>query len=120
LRDSGTADLICISEEQDQPAEGAIALARGSAGTPLVLFRASNHAYLQRDWDLEVQTLSQPTEWLREVAELISRSRTVRARPVGLREGSQGLREDAEVTSKWTRELRDQIKKDLGRGWPQK
>jgi hypothetical protein len=120
LRDGKVTDLICISEAQDQPAEGAVAFARGFDGTPLVLFRAANHAYLQRDWDLEVPTLTPPTEWLGEVAELIARSRTIRARPVGLQGNSRRLREVAEPALKRTRELRSDQERTRGGGRSQK
>ena len=73
LRSGWNADLICITESPDAPAEGALAMANSFSSAPVVLFRVSNHSYIQRTWDLEVQPLTSPSVWLKDVATLVSR-----------------------------------------------
>jgi hypothetical protein len=71
LRKGQDADLVCISEEPWCTAEGAVAVARAFSRAPVILFRANNHSYVQRSWDLEVPPVTPPEVWLREVAELL-------------------------------------------------
>lgn len=74
LRSEPQVDLVCIAEGNYWPAEGALALARGLSAAPIVLFRTSEHHYIQRIWDLEVPAFARPETWLKELAELIERT----------------------------------------------
>jgi hypothetical protein len=53
-----TTDVVCISEAPHRAAEGIIALVSRYSVAPVVLFRATDHTYLQRVWDLEFPALT--------------------------------------------------------------
>ena len=72
LRCEQAADLVCIADAWDRPAEGALAAARVFSRAPIVLFRSSSHHYLQRVWDLEIEPFTHPSDWLADVEELLS------------------------------------------------
>lgn len=73
LRDGAALDLICISEAT-KAEEGTLALARTYSPAPVVLFRSSYKTYVQANWSLEIQPLTEPRHWLEAVEKLIARS----------------------------------------------
>ena len=93
LKSEQKTDLVCVAETWDRPAEGALAAARAFTEAPIVLFRSSNHHYLQQVWDLEIPPLTNPSEWLVDVAELLDETRPNGAQPPGLQAESRHLRE---------------------------
>lgn len=82
LRAEVGADLVCIADAWNSPAEGALALARGLSMAPIVLFRSSDHNYIQHDWDLEIPPLTHPSDWLAKVEGLLAGARVGSRRPV--------------------------------------
>lgn len=64
------ADLVCISETMERPADGALALARAFSAAPVVLFQVTLHYYAEKMWDLEVPASAPPKEWLAAIAAL--------------------------------------------------
>lgn len=106
-------DLVCISEEPDCPAEGAIALVRNCCSAPLVLFRASDHSYLQPKWDLEFPLLTHPRVWLSELERLLSRSRAIHAASEDLPQSSPRPRRPSAALRVRNMELRKQIARRL-------
>ena len=81
LKANQGADLVCIADTWDKPAEGALALARGLSKAPIVLFESNGHSYSHRSWDLEVESPTSPSEWLADIAELLAESRVGSRKP---------------------------------------
>lgn len=69
------AEVVFIADTWDKPAEGALALASGLSKAPIILFGAASHHHIHRCWDLEVDPLTSPSEWLVDVAELLAETR---------------------------------------------
>ena len=97
LRSEQKADLVCIADACDWPAEGALAAAHAFSSAPIVLFRfrSSNHHYLQRVWDLEVEALKNPCEWLLDVGELLGLTRATFDPPPEVEDEASQLRLEA-------------------------
>ncbi|KAA6465235.1 hypothetical protein DYQ86_04630 [Acidobacteria bacterium AB60] len=95
LRLGRKAQVICISEEEDCPSEGAIAIAAMYATAPIVLFSASTHHRIQRAWDLEVQPLTHPKVWLADLATLVRMTAATIAAPKDLRRQREQVRDEA-------------------------
>lgn len=81
LKANRDADLVCIADTWDKPAEGALAVARGLSRAPIVLFCSAGHHYSHCSWDLEVENLTSPREWLADIAELLAEARAGSRRP---------------------------------------
>jgi hypothetical protein len=81
LKADQSTDLVCIADTRDRPAEGALALARGSSRAPIVLFGSTGHHCSQRSWDLEIEPLTAPSEWLEDIAELLAETRVGSRKP---------------------------------------
>ncbi|KAA6460912.1 hypothetical protein DYQ86_11565 [Acidobacteria bacterium AB60] len=109
FREGRTTDVVCISEEPDRAAEGAIALVRSKSVAPVVLFRSTERPYLQRGVELEFPALTQPDVWLRELSRLIAMTRATLERSAELRASSAQLRAESEAVRRRTQELREQI-----------
>lgn len=73
LRSEPNADLVCVAEGINNPADGALALARSLSSGRIVLFRTSVHHYIHPSWDLQVEPLTHPRAWLEEIATLLRR-----------------------------------------------
>ncbi|KAA6459565.1 hypothetical protein DYQ86_15690 [Acidobacteria bacterium AB60] len=67
------ADVVCISEWRGRECDEEIALARLYSVAPVVLFRASDRAYLKRGCDLEFPPFVHPAEWLHDLERLLGR-----------------------------------------------
>ena len=69
------ADLVCIADTWDKSAKEALELVRGLSKAPIVLFGSASHDYSSWSWDLEVEPLTPPREWLVDIAELLAQTR---------------------------------------------
>ena len=56
-------------------------MARGLSRAPIVLFGSAGHHYFHRSWDLEVEPLMAPSEWLADIAELLAETRVGSRKP---------------------------------------
>ncbi len=74
------AEAVLISETEGDVPEAAAAIAKSSSRVPLVLFRRSNGFCREEKFDLIVETLTSPQQWLNDVKALIQRDRAVRVR----------------------------------------
>ena len=81
LSDKRCAELVCIANGWNLPAEGALAVAHALSGAPIVLFGSSGHNYSHRSWDLQVLPLTPPAIWLASIAELLAHPRAGSRRP---------------------------------------
>jgi len=81
LKANQGADLVCVADTRDKPAEGALVLARSLCSAPIVLFASAGHHYSHRSWDLEIEPLTHPGEWLADIAELLAPVRVGSRRP---------------------------------------
>ncbi len=77
-RDQDAAAVIVNDCEGDLTAE-AIAFARSQSPIPIVLFPNSKRSYDGMEFDLVVPTHTPPEEWLLDLANLIVKSRAIRA-----------------------------------------
>jgi hypothetical protein len=105
------ADAILFDDSDGSVPETLICLARSRCSTPIVLFPNHARAYPMNEVDLVVPTLTPPQEWLLDVANLIIRSRQIRACSQILQEESGQLRrESAAVLEKSGEEWNDRAK----------
>lgn len=81
LKANQSTEVVFVADTWDKPAEGALALARGLSVAPIVLFGAAGHHYIHRCWDLEVEPLRSPREWLADIAELLAATRMASRKP---------------------------------------
>jgi hypothetical protein len=74
---NGEAEAVLISETEGTLPEAAAAIAKSSSRAPLVLFRRSNGICKEEKFDLVVETLTSPQQWVDDVKALIQQSRVV-------------------------------------------
>jgi hypothetical protein len=80
LSSGASAEAVIMSDGEGVSHEEALAVARTHSNLPLILFRSTNRAYEEFEFDLVVQVLTPPEAWLNDVDALIERTRaTVRA-----------------------------------------
>ena len=79
LSQNRDAEAVLISEMEGDVPEDAAALAKCSSQAPLVLFRISNGFCREEKFDLIVEALASPQQWVSDVNALIQRSRTLDA-----------------------------------------
>jgi hypothetical protein len=79
LSTDGGAEAVFITEEIGYLPEAAVSLTKSSSRAPLVLFRCSTGEYEEEKFDLVVESLTPPQQWLSEVETLILHSQGVRA-----------------------------------------
>jgi hypothetical protein len=66
-------DAIFITEREDDPPGDAISLTKSYSTAPLVLFRRSHGDLSDGSFDLVIESLTPPNQWLQEIDELIAR-----------------------------------------------
>jgi hypothetical protein len=69
-------DAVFITEREDDPAGDAISLTKSCSAAPLILFRRSHGDLSDRGFDLVIESLTPPQQWLQEIDELIARRHT--------------------------------------------
>lgn len=67
-------DMICVSEGFELLPLEAIAIAKRNCGAPVVLFRSTSRTYSGFDFDLDVETLTPPAQWLSDIQKLLAAS----------------------------------------------
>ncbi len=65
------ADLICIAEGHEPYSAEALSLARTKYITPMILFRNTGWIYNGFKFDLEIESLAPPGEWLGEIERIL-------------------------------------------------
>jgi hypothetical protein len=74
------ADAVCITETEGNSPEAAVFLAKSASQAPLVLFRRSNGLCSEEKFDLVVDTLTSPQQWVNAVETLVLRHQALRSR----------------------------------------
>ena len=101
LESKGDADVVMMNDSDGSIPEFVIPLARSRSSAPIILFPNSSRTYSTEEVDLVVPSFTPPEEWLLDLANLIVRSRAIRAYSQMLHEQSQLLRmESAAVREK--------------------
>jgi hypothetical protein len=72
LRSGQETRAILLSDQDSRVTDEAITLARSQSGAPVILFRDSNRERTGSSVDLVVPTLTSPSQWLSEIAALLS------------------------------------------------
>jgi len=123
--DSGSeADAVIVNDSDGSVPLPGISLARSRTSAPIILFPDSGRTYKTEEIDLIVPSFTPPEEWLHDLANLIVRSRTIRACSQLLRRQSELLREDSaavrETTIREMERSRDLLNGDASSSHPQK
>ena len=66
-------DAVFITEREDDSPGDAISLTKSQSTAPVILFRRSHGDLGDGSFDLVIESLTPPTQWLREIDELIAR-----------------------------------------------
>lgn len=84
LREALTAGnktgAVFITEDEPQGCQAAVSLAKSCTSAPLVLFRRSNADCCEGSFDLVIESLTPPQDWLHAVQGLITRCRSLSRR----------------------------------------
>ncbi len=80
LETMGEADAVMVNDSDGSIPESVISLARARCAAPIILFPNASRTYsAEQEVDLVVPSFTPPQEWLLKLANLIVRSRTLRA-----------------------------------------
>jgi hypothetical protein len=114
-------EAVLLEEEPQSLIEAAAFLTRSCSAASLVLFRSEVDSFTAGDFDLVVPSLTPPEEWLSEIADLLQRSRAVRAESQTLHKASLFLRQDSAAVRKAVceeraRSIRERAR-SIGHGW---
>jgi CheY-like chemotaxis protein len=69
-----TADLICVSQEAFSFPYDVLTTARTNWHAPVILFRNASPVHSGFKFDLEIESLTLPSRWLRDVANILATS----------------------------------------------
>lgn len=92
LQTGSNHEAIFVTECESVSAADAAAVARSYSQAPLILFRTSNRRPPEEEFDLVVDSLEAPEQWLHEVRMLIEKSRKLPARSADVTPDSRQLR----------------------------
>jgi hypothetical protein len=95
LQAAGDTVAVLLSDGEGVAPEEAASLARSCCSAPVVLFNRTNRSFEGVTFDLVVHSLTPPEIWLREVGELIARSRVLGAHLAARPRKSLQLLEDS-------------------------
>jgi hypothetical protein len=105
LESKREADAVMVNDCNGSVPELAISLARSWSSAPIILFPNSSRTYNAEDEaDLVVPSFTPPEEWLLKLANLIVRSRSLRAYSQLLQEQSQQLRRESSAVREESRQ----------------
>jgi hypothetical protein len=76
-------DAVFITERDDDPSRDVISLTKAYSAAPLVLFRRSHGDLSDGSFDLVIESLTPPKQWLQEIDELIARRHEGRGADAG-------------------------------------
>ena len=79
LESKREADAVMVNDSSGSIPEFVISLARSRSTAPIILFPNSSRTYSTEPVDLVVPSFTPPEDWLLDLANLIVRSRTLRA-----------------------------------------
>jgi hypothetical protein len=71
-------DAVAIAERDEEEADEAISLVRSNCEAPIILFENRNRCSERSIYNLVVPPLTNPRDWLHDVASLIEQSRATR------------------------------------------
>lgn len=91
LQAGSQRDAIFITERDGASPSDAAAAARSHSPAPLILFRTSNRRAAEKQFDLVVDSLEPPEQWLNEVRATIEKGRRLRADSANLIENSREI-----------------------------
>ncbi len=97
LEAANGADAVFLTESDGISPEQAISLARERSSAPIILFRRSTYGMSEDEFDLVIEPLTAPEEWLNDVGSVLEWSRMVRAEAQVITDRSQSLRKETSV-----------------------
>jgi hypothetical protein len=114
-------EAVLLEEQPRALTEAAAILTRSRSAASLILFRSEVDGFTAGDFDLVIPSLTPPEEWLSEIAELLQRSRIIRAESQAILKASSSLREDSAavrkaVSEERARSIRERSR-SAGQGW---
>ncbi len=119
LQTGSDGDAIFVTECDGVSPTDAAVLARSRSPAPLILFRTTNRRAPEKRFDLIVDSLEPPEQWLKDVDALIAKSRKLRAQSATLIEESRQLRRESAEVRMQSRQERARSRGEYSRG-PQK
>lgn len=87
-------DAVLMTEGETDPLENAITLTRSQCSAPLVLFRSTNGDADDQVFDLVIETLTTPQQWLSDIESLIRQCRLLSG-------GSRGSDMSAQIAQEY-------------------
>jgi hypothetical protein len=103
LTTNGKPEAVFITEDDRDSPLLVVTIAKSCSSAPLVLFRRSNAIFEEEHFDLVIDSLTPPTQWLNELQELIVHGQTLRARSRELAKESAQLRVEASAAREKSR-----------------
>ena len=114
LESETEADAIMLNDSEGMVTEHVISLA-SECPAPTILFSNTARSYQTEEVELVVPALTPPHEWLLDLANLIIRTRTLRACSRLLQEQSQQLRREAAGVCEKSRRERARSRQETAR-----
>jgi len=112
LSTEGKPQAVFVTEDDRDSPRPVISIAKSCSSAPLVLFRRSNAIFDEENFDLVIDSLTPPTQWLNEVQELIVNGQTLRARSRELVRESAHLRVESAAAREKSRTERQRSRKE--------
>jgi uncharacterized membrane protein YccC len=100
-------DAVVLEEEPRPLIYEALSLTRSRSTASLILFRKDIDSVIPDQFDLVIPSLTEPQQWLSDIAALIARSRSIRAQLQTLTQKSASLRQDSAAVRKSVRKERE-------------
>jgi len=94
LERNADANAVLIASLLSVERRRVVTLTRENSNAGLVLFGSYSG---EREFDLVIPPLTDPEDWLQQIADLIQRTRVLNASAIAIREKSALLRKDAEI-----------------------
>jgi hypothetical protein len=104
---SRNPDAVVLEEEPQTLIYKSISLIRSCSTASLILFRKDIDSFIPDQFDLIIPSLTEPQQWLSDIAALIERRRNICAQSQMIPQKSANLRQDSAAVRKSVREERE-------------
>ena len=91
------ADAVLVTAQRCMERRQIITLTRENSHAGLVLFASSYSGADEQEFDLVIPPQMRPEDWVRQIADVITKSRALNATATVIREQSALLRKDSEI-----------------------
>ena len=98
LEQRAALKAVLVAARPDTERRQVVTLTRENSHAGLVLFDSTCSDGEERGFDIVIPPQTRPEDWLRKIAELIAKSRSLNAAATTIREQSALLRRDAQIT----------------------